>query len=194
MGIAPESTDRAFAIELVLDPAPEDRATLRDWSGGSFHPDYLVVTAGWIRLSFGGVPVAYRGGLFVRLRPGEPLPAGASDRLPEYVGGFAERLADGLAELGPGESCFVAMIEGPAGLRLAVAGARASIAWREGAGECDLLRAELALSELRLTCRGALERFLGSLIALNPALAGQPDVARLRRKIARLGARDTCRG
>jgi hypothetical protein len=177
--------EQAFAIDVVLDPALEDREALRRWPLAQLQPDYLVATSGWVRLAFGGVPVAYRAGRYVALRPGERLPVGATDRLPDYVGGFAQRLAEALVALDSEGSRFVQMIDSPAGLALSVDGERAIVAYREGANAADLARADLSRCELRPILLGALQRFVGSLIALNPALERQPDVARLRETIRR---------
>ena len=176
----------AFAVELVLDPAPEDLETLRRWTSGPLVPDYLVVTAGFARFLFGGVPIAYRDGRYLPLRPDEPLPAGATDRLTDFVGGFAQRLADALIEVPSAGSTIARMIDSPAGLWLASDGDQATVAYRERASGPDLRRAEPRLAELRAACRSAIERFVASILALNPALAGQSDVARLRRSAERL--------
>jgi len=150
-------------------------------------PDFVVLAAGSVALELAGRPICYRNG---QLLPAETLTATAQDsldvpeaRIGDYVGLFLMRLLEATTELarvtGSDEqlACFG---DNPACLALRRAGNRIRVAYRESPRGPDIAAAYPVERDLRATVAAAVDEYVAQLLALNPALAGQPDMMRLR--------------
>lgn len=178
---------RRFDLRLELDPPAEDLERLRYWPARSLVPDYIVATSGSTEIRFDGVPVVYRSGRFVRLAHDDNLPEGTTTLIGDYLAGFVQRLVDTLEEWADDAPRFVGFVGNPAGLHLRRAGDTATVGYRESEEEPDLYSVVASANEVAATIRGAAESYHQRLLALNPKLAYQRDVAILSVSLARLG-------
>lgn len=172
-----------FQVRARLDPAPEQWAQLAAYPAADLWPDFAVVTSGALAIDLAGRAVAYRQGRLV------PLAAGADEPavwLPDYLGGFLPRLARAVADLRPDLPTTAHLLDAPAALTFRQTGAAVIVTYLDQ-GQ-PVATATVPLTDVRATVRAALTAFLTDLLAINPRLAGHPEVAALRRDLAVLAA------
>jgi hypothetical protein len=142
-----------------------------------------VVTGGAIAIDIGDVAVAYRNHVLT------PLPAGSDDEavwLPDYLGGYLERLARALLEVRPGRPTTAHLLDAPVALTFTQAGTRVVVRYWD-AGQ-PVYRAVVPLAEARVTAATAIGVFLAALEQVNPRLADHPEVVDLQRQRDALAA------
>ena len=170
-----------FALRVRLDPAPEQRAQLAAYPDDDLRPDFAVVTSGAIAIDLGPHAVGYRHGRLT------PLPAGADNAaawLPDYLGGYLHRLASAVLQLRPGQPTTAHLLDAPAALAFAQRDETVTVSYLDNGRAVYTVDAPRAV--VRAAVAAALGDFLAALLALNPRLAAQEDVAALKRQRAAL--------
>jgi hypothetical protein len=164
-----------FRLRVRLDPAPDHRAQLAAYPDDDLRPDFAVVTSGAIAIDLGPHAVGYRRGRLT------PLPAGTASPavwLPDYLGGLLHRLASAVRQLQPGQSTTAHLLDAPAALTFAREDDQVTVSYVSAGRHIYTVRVPLA--EVRAAVAGALDEFLTALLAINPRLAGHPDVVALQ--------------
>jgi hypothetical protein len=165
-----------FRLRVRLDPAPDHRAQLAAYPDDDLWPDFAVVTSGMIAIDLGPHAIGYRHGRLT------PLPAGTASPaawLPDYLGGLLHRLASAVRQLQPGQSTTAHLLDAPAALTFArEEDDQVTVSYVSAGRRIYTVRVPLA--EVRAAVAGALDEFLTALLAINPRLAGHPDVVALQ--------------
>lgn len=165
-----------FHLRLRLDPGADHRAQLQAYPADALRPDFVVVTSGMIAIDLGPIAVAYRHGRRVALPAGSDDPAAW---LPDYLGGWLERLAQAVLAVRPGRPTAAHLLDAPAALTFTQAGRRLGVRFVDD--RVVVAHVTVPVREARATVASALDEFRAALLVLNPRLADHPDVQALAR-------------